>query len=168
MTKHRPPLSIDAALARIAGQLQGGWNEMAFATRRSESTVRNWGNPDREEQVPIECAIALDLKYQEAGGIGAPIYEAYTVLLDLAGADRFAGQHQRGQLAAGLIRECSDAEAALVIASQPGATPGDIRDLLREADEAVAKLHTVRLLAQNLLDGQLLDPHPSTGPPGAN
>ena len=68
MTLHRPPLSIDAGLARIAGQLPDGWAGMAQAVERSESLVRAWGQPGRRERIPLEEAIRLDLAYRAAGG----------------------------------------------------------------------------------------------------
>lgn len=146
MTKHRPPLSIDAALARIAGHLAGGWTDIAETTRRAESTVRAWGDPDRPEQIPLDCAVVIDLAYQAAGGLGAPCYEAYTSMLEEAGAERFADQIALGRLASQVIRECGEANAALVAAAQPGATDTDRRRTLREIEEAMAQLQTARQL----------------------
>jgi len=86
MTKRRAPLSIDTALARIAGRVEGGWSGMATVTGRKERTVRNWGDPDTPEHIPMDAAIALDLAYVEQGGEGAPIYECYSAIL--RGRDR--------------------------------------------------------------------------------
>ena len=84
MTKRRAPLSIDAALARIAGQLPGGYEAMGELVQRKDRTGRNWGDPDTPEQIPLDCAIVLDLAYEEAGGEGYPLHEAYTAKLELA------------------------------------------------------------------------------------
>ena len=157
MTKLRAPLSIDAALARIAGQLHGGWNEMAQRTERKSRTVRNWGDPDTPEQVPIDCAIVLDLAYQEAGGLGAPIYEAYSARLDLAEAARFADRHALMGRSVEVIREGGEAHAALVRACQPDATLADRAHALREVTEAFEAI-------RNTIP--LLEPEdPAIGPP---
>ena len=113
MTKRRAPLSLDAALARIAGQLPRAWLDMGDLTARAERTVRNWGDPDTREQIPMDCAIALDLAYQQAGGDGAPIFECYAARLELAGVHRFADRIALGRRAADAIRECGEAGAAL-------------------------------------------------------
>lgn len=162
MTKFRAPATVDAAIARIAGQLPGGYADMAEITHRAIRTVRNWGDPDTPEQIPFDAQLALDLAYQAAGGVGCPIYEAYTIQLELAGADRFAQRHQLARLAAEYIKESGDAGAALVIAAQPGAGPTEFRVAEREALEALTVLQrTVHQLAS-----AATDVHPSTGPPG--
>jgi hypothetical protein len=160
MTKRRPPLSIDAALARIAGQLEGGWETMATATGRKDRTVRNWGDPDTPEQIPLDCAIALDLAYQEAGGEGAPLWEAYTLKLELAEIERFADRHALGRRAVDVIRECGEAGSALVAASLPGATQAEREAALRELVEAFEVIkRTFPLLGAGQPDNH------QTGPP---
>ena len=111
MTKLRAPLTIDAALARIAGQIPGGWNAMAKALsdRKSASLVRAWGDPDRREKIPLADALELDLAYRDAGGDGAPLYETYGYLLDAAGTFRFASEIALGRLAE---EDLPDASAA--------------------------------------------------------
>ncbi len=161
MTKRRAPASIDAALARIAGQLADGWVGMAALVGRAERTVRNWGDPDTPEQIPFDASIALDLAYQAAGGIGAPIYETYTIQLELSGADRFASRHELARLAADYIRESGEAGAALVNAAQPGADHSEFRAAEREVLEAL----TVLQRAIHQLASTATDTHPSTGPP---
>lgn len=145
MTHHRAPLTIDAALARIAGQLTGGWTEMAEVTERSESLVRAWGNPERREQIPLADAVRLDLAYRRAGGDGAPLYETYGCQLEHAGMFQFANEIALGRLAATAIREGGEAHAALVLAAQPGVDNKHHRATLREVDEAIASLQSARL-----------------------
>lgn len=161
MTKLRAPASIDAALARIAGQLPDGWAAMAAVARRAPRTVRNWGDPDTPEQIPLDAAIALDLAYQAAGGIGAPLYETYTMQLELPASERFASRHQLARLAAEYIRESGEAGAALVNAAQPGADHLEFRAAEREVLEAL----TVLQRAIHQLASTATDTHPSTGPP---
>lgn len=147
MTKVRPPLSVDAALARIAGQLPGGWDQMAALTARKVRTVRNWGDPDTPEQIPIDCAIALDLAFEESGGEGYPLYEAYTLKLEFAQAAYFADSHTLLRRTAALIKEGGEAHSALVRASLPDATEADRRAARRELAEAFEEIkHVLPLL----------------------
>lgn len=147
MTKRRAPLSADAALARIAGLLPGSWAEMALIASRKERTVRNWGDPDTAESIPLDCAIALDIAFQAAGGEGAPLFETYALQLELACMDRFADRFTLGRHAALVIRETAEANAAIVLAAQPGATNADRRRAAREVEEALGVLkHALPLL----------------------
>lgn len=147
MTKVRAPLSIDAALARIAGQLVGGFEEMARVSGRCTRTVRNWGDPDTPEQVPVDCAIALDLAFIAAGGTGAPIFETYALKLELAEAAKFADRFELLRHAQRVARETGEANAAIIGAAQPSATDADRARALGEALEAIDALkHAVPLL----------------------
>ena len=146
MTKRRAPLSIDAALARIAGHIPGGYAEMARILDRSERLVRAWGDPERRERMPIDDAIALDLAYRAAGGDGAPVFEAYAEKLRNDGLTWFADEVALGRHVAGMIKECAEAEAAVVIASQPGATARDRANARREVEEALLTLQRARFM----------------------
>lgn len=151
MTKHRPPLTFDAALARVVGQLPGGYDDAARVAHRAVSTVRNWGIPDRDEVVPIDAALALDVAYRTAGGIGAPFLEAYTAQIELALASRYAGADELLQLLPEVLRENSEAEVAIVSAAGAQAGPRDYRETLREIDEAMGRFQQARQLVQSLL-----------------
>lgn len=142
MTKLRAPLSIDAALARIAGHLPGGWADMSVACDRKPHTIRAWGDPDKEEAIPLPCAIALDVAYRKAGGHGAPLFDAYEALLDRALSDQFADQIELAHATAAAIKEVGQAESALIIAALPGATDEQIATAEREAEEGLAALNT--------------------------
>ncbi|MDR3408448.1 MAG: hypothetical protein P4L68_08120 [Methylovirgula sp.] len=146
MTKRRAPLSVDAALARIAGHIPGGYAEMARVLDRSERLVRAWGDPERRERMPIDDSITLDLAFRAAGGEGAPILEAYRAMLEAEGMDWFAEGIALARHAATMIKECSEAEAALVIAAQPGATFRERSDAIREIEEAMVELNRARLM----------------------
>lgn len=151
MTKPRAPLTIDAALARIAGQLPLGFDDMARVAGRQVRTVRNWGDPDTPEQVPVDCAIALDLAYIAAGGTGAPIFEAYALKLELADAAKFGDRHQLLRHAQDVARETGEANAAIIGAAHPAATKTDRARALAEATEAREALNQViPLLAQEI------------------
>jgi hypothetical protein len=136
MTKARAPLSIDAALARIAGQLPGGYDEAAQVAKRKVRTVRNWGDPDTPEQIPLDCAIALDLAYEAAGGEGYPLHETYGAQLQLAEATHFATRFDLLRRTAALIKEGGEAHAALARLCLPDSSDADRRLAHRELAEA--------------------------------
>ncbi len=173
MTKLRAPLSIDQALARIAGHLPEGYDDMAAVVEKSASTVRSWGDPDKPLQVPMADAILLDLAYREAGGTGAPLFECYAQRLDSAHVFKFADEAALGRIAADSIRECGEAHAALVEAAQPGADRRRKQSALREVDEAIAQLNRAKPILSGSASGcvpqdQTTSPetdHPATGPP---
>ncbi len=142
MTKERAPLSLDSALARIAGQLPGSWAEMAVIAGRSESTVRRWGDEAQPEQLTMPAAIAFDIAYERAGGVGRPIFETYALQLDLSREDAFSGEialaHQLGTV----MRESGEAHQAMLLATLPSATAADRRNAIRELKEAMQEKAT--------------------------
>lgn len=151
MTKVRPPLSIDAALARIAGRLPGAWAEMAGVAGRHESTVRRWGDPDQPEQMTLVAAIALDLAYSRAGGEDRPLFETYKLQLDVAREDAFADEIALARRTCTLIRESSQAHEAMVLATLPSASRQEreaavreLEDVMREVTGAIALLRNPR------------------------
>lgn len=164
MTKHRPPLSVHAALDRIAGHFVGGYADLGAVLGKEAHTCRAWGDPDKREKISVEDAIRLDLHYQAAGGIGAPLFETYALQLEQAGADRFATQIAIGRLLPDVMRENNDAEIAIVVAAQPGATEADRRAAAKETGEAIARMQQVRLQLAAAPDAQPGDRH-QTGPP---
>jgi hypothetical protein len=121
MTKLRAPLSIDTALARIAGQLPDGWVQMAILTGYAQRTVRAWGDDDREEQIQLRTAIQLDIAFQEHGGVGSPLYEAHGDLVRAAHAERFGDKLELQRETIEFMRENSEAETALLEAAMPDA-----------------------------------------------
>lgn len=157
LMKRRAPLTTDAALARIAGQVPGAWPAMAEHLDRRESLVRAWGDPHRREKVPFDDALKLDLLYRDAGGDGAPLFETYAYQLDEAGMFRFADEIALGRLAALVIRECGEASASLVLSAQPGAAPADHRLTLGHVDEAIDAYQRARVLVAALANGGRID-----------
>ncbi|MEM6907194.1 MAG: hypothetical protein AAF494_00825 [Pseudomonadota bacterium] len=151
MTHRRAPFSTEQALQRIAGQISGGVDAMAEVAERQSGTIRAWMNPEREEQVTFECAIALDLAYQAAGGTGAPLFESYAAKLHLAEGRRFADRHRLLDYAQGVIKEGGEAHAAIVAAARPGATDEDHRIAHREAAEAYEKLRDILPLLEAMV-----------------
>lgn len=138
MTKRRAPLTFDNALANIAGKI--GWAEMAKVVDQSERTVRDWGDPDTGRGCPIAAALKLDLAYQAAGGIGAPMHETYSLMLEDAHAERFADKVALALRTSAVIREVGEAGEALVLAALPGSTDADLATALREVEEGISAL----------------------------
>lgn len=165
MTKHRPPLSVHAALDRIAGTFPGGYADLAERLGRKEHTCRAWADPARREKISVEDAIRADLEFQAAGGIGAPLFETYSLQLEEASGSRFALQHSIGRLLPDLLRENSEAEVALVRAAQPDATEADRRYAGRETGEAIARMQQARLQLVATTVDEHHDEHHQTGPP---
>lgn len=156
MTKVRAPLSIDSAMARIAGVLPGGWREIATVTNRAEATVRAWGDVDRAEQIPLPAAIALDIAFQRAGGEGRPLFETYALQCEVAREQAFADEVEVSRRACILVRETAEAMDALIRAGRAAPEAG-IRDkAIRELEDVVREATaTICVLKQS----------PATAPP---
>lgn len=143
MTRVRPPLSIDAAIARIMAEL-GGWPAVAEAAGvASPRACEKWGAYDIAEvgdpenrDIPMRAAVRLDIAYQAAGGTGAPILEAYADLVKVAAAENFGDKLELQRDVIALIGENSDAEVAALEASLPSAGPAEEERAQRELLEA--------------------------------
>ena len=136
MTKHRAPLTFDAALARVAGQVDGGFETLASHCDRTARTVRNWGDPDTPECVPVDVALRFDLLFAEAGGEGSPFLEAFAHQREQLELAEHGGRIALAYRAAEVIKECGEAGGALVIASLPGASHSELRAAHTELAEA--------------------------------
>lgn len=175
LQKRRAPLSVDGALARIAGQVPGDWGAMGEDLGLRESIVRAWGDPDRRERIPFECAIKLDILFRAHGGDGWPMFETYAYQLDESAKARFVDEIVLGRLAAIVIRECGEASSLLVLAAQPGADRSDFRETRSHVQEAIDAYQRASVLLAALENGGHLDPatvlddlvadHRATGPP---
>lgn len=151
MTKHNPPLTVEAALARIKGTLPNGIADMQIATKREKAgVIRAWGNPTRREKIPVEDAIALDLAFHAAGGQGFPMHEFYTLQLELQTATMFAEQHALIKTLSSVIKETGEAEIAILDAARPDATPREMREGMREIEEAIAALRAPLAILRRL------------------
>jgi hypothetical protein len=164
MTKLRPPLTTGAAVDRVAGQLSGGYSELAAKLDRGEAYVRAWGDPDRREKICFDDAIAADLIYREAGGVGAPMFETFAYQLDHAGVSRFADEVELARLVGVSVRESGEAHALAIAMATPGADRSALAATIREAEEAVAAwnglLQRLRTAAADKHG------HQATAPPG--
>lgn len=144
--KHRDPWSFEDALVRIADRI--GWREVARIGRRTDRTVRDWGDPDSPRTPPIATAAALDAAWLASGGIGAPFRDAHDHLLATVARPADFDPARLGDATIACIREGGQAEQALVQALLPGATPAERRVAAREvADGIAAYAATLPLLA---------------------
>jgi hypothetical protein len=149
MTKVRPPLTINNALDRIAGQVDGGWATMATAIGKRERTVRNYGDPDTPEEISARDSIALDILFQQHGGEGAPIFQTYALQLELDRADAFATQAEIARRVQASIKEGAEAAQAAIACTLPGASQADFVSAIREHEEAIsANTDTLAALKQ--------------------
>ena len=123
MTLMRAPGSIEQALDRIAGVI--GWAAMGEIVGRAEATVRNWANPTTDESVQLPQAVKLDLAWQRAGQVGAPLLHAYMALADQPREAEFGCQLELTRGTAVFARENGEAEEALLLATLPGAGPAE-------------------------------------------
>lgn len=138
MTKLRPPLTIENALFRVLGTI--GLERAAEVTGRGADYLRSVSDPDNRYRLTIADALTLDLEHVATGGAGFPIYETYGLLLEAARAERFSDAAAIARRAIRVIKEGGEAHAALVAASQPGATDADRAAALRELEEAACEL----------------------------
>ncbi len=152
-------MSIDAALARIAGQFENGYKDLARVVERHESTVRAWGDDDKPDQmIPMPAAIALDIAYQCEGGEGSPLFETFALQVKVAREKAFAGGIALAQRACIQIREGAQANEAIVLASMPSAGPAQRTHAIRELEDVVREsTTTIALLA---IDEPLPKPPP--------
>lgn len=157
MTKLRPPLSVNAALDRIAGQVAGGWEAMGQAIGRAARTVRNYSDPDTPEEISARDAITLDILFQKHGGEGAPIFETYALALEVERAEVFATQAELARRAQKSVKENAEAAQAQIACLAPGATGADFTRAIRETEEAIAA-DTVTLAALKRGAGSLGHP----------
>lgn len=135
----RAPGSIEQALDKLAGEpLLGGWTNLAAIVGRAENTVRNWANPTTDESIPLALALRLDLAWQRAGLLGAPIRDAYNALADQQREGEFGCQIELTRGTAVFARENGQAEEALLMASLPGAGEAEIAAAERELSDVTA------------------------------
>ena len=136
MTYLKPPGSIEQALDRISGVID--WASMASIVERTEGTVRHWANPATPESVPLTLAIRLDLAWQAAGQIGAPLLNAYMALVDKAREAEFGCQIELTRATAVFARENGQAEEAALMLTLPDADEADFVKAEQEVEHVVA------------------------------
>jgi hypothetical protein len=139
MTKTRPPHSFEMAVTRVAGRL--GFDRCAAvlsaagAGNVAERTVRAWSDPGVPALPSLDQALILDLEFRRDGGGEAPILAVFARLLD-AGLEPSPDQQQLARAGARAAVEAGQAVAAILTASQPGATRQVLAVAEHEIEEA--------------------------------
>ena len=139
MTIPRPPLSLDAAIARVMAQL-GSWAEVARVTGYAHPRqCEKWGAFDIAEagdaearDIPMRAAVKLDIAYQAAGGVGAPILEAYADLVKVAAQQAFGDKARLLAETMDFMAENNEAELALLEATRPSAGEAEMAAVVKE------------------------------------
>ncbi|MCC2976226.1 hypothetical protein LK533_06005 [Sphingomonas sp. PL-96] len=145
MTKQRPPLSFEQAIARIAGLL--GWEEAAGLIGKKGKTLRDYGDPDVATGICLADAFTLDCAYRAAGGEGLPILQTYMFRSEVEAATPGHDPEALARLASIAAKEAGDAIAHLIAATRPGASPADLALAKRETEQAMTALsHTLPML----------------------
>lgn len=144
MTKRRDPLSPQMALTRIAGQL--GYPAMADVVGKSERLIYDWADPDKACPISLADAIRLDVAHEAAGGQGNPLLETFVAALRSARVDAFADEAVLLDGTQAVVRECSDAVEALIVASRPGASRQAWHEAAVEVEQAKLTLAAVEPL----------------------
>ncbi|MDX3908879.1 MAG: hypothetical protein QHC67_03575 [Sphingobium sp.] len=130
-------------MARIAGQIPGGWKAMAELVGKTARTVRRWGDDDSDEEINLKAAIDLDIAYQVHGGKGRPLYDAYGLLVKVAVANSFPDQFELLRQTGEIAHEAGEAQAALIRLALPDADDGDRLEAHREVLELHQKIEGV-------------------------
>ncbi|WP_337846882.1 hypothetical protein [Sphingomonas sp.] len=110
MTKLRRPMTPYRALSRIADVL--GWDGCADVVEKSEWTVRKLSDPDTGRNISLQDAIRLDRAYRRAGGVGAPLFEAYAAAIEFDDADPDMRRAELVQASGVAVKEAGEAIAA--------------------------------------------------------
>lgn len=154
MTIPRAPLSLDAAISRVMAQL-GSWKRVAEVTGYAHPRqCEKWGAFDIAEEgdtdardIPMRAAVKLDIAYQAAGGVGAPIMEAYADLVKVAAAEEFGCKQALMTATMDFMAENGEAELALLEATKPHAGAAEIAnaqkqllDVREDVDQLLAGL----------------------------
>lgn len=138
MTKVRPPLTFELALAKVAGLL--GWSRVAEIAGRTERQVRNWSDPDATGALTLDHALALDVAFRQAGGEGAPLFQCYATRLEVETNAACADAHAQAARVATAAKEAGEAISAQILACRPGASPASRELARRETEEAIGAL----------------------------
>lgn len=138
MTKPRDAMSWERPISVIGAAI--GWDAAAAAVSAhrgrplSASAVRNWTDDGRSALPTVQDALALDLAFIAAGGDHAPILSAMAAHVGIA--LQAAPSANLVLVAADIADETGDAVSAVLKASQPGATRGQVEIAKTELLEA--------------------------------
>jgi hypothetical protein len=145
MTKERQPLTPYRALTKISGLL--GWDGCATVIDKKETTLRKYSDPDTGRELSMRDAIRLDAAYRRAGGLGAPLFEAYATALDMGWpADQIDGADLLAAISA-VAKEAGEAVSAAL--DTAGSNDPTLRALgIKETGEGLEAMQTLYTLMQ--------------------
>lgn len=138
MTKIREPITFGHALTEVAKLI--GWDRCAGITGRSERTVRNWSDPDTDQEISVLDARRLDAAYLSAGGEYPPFHRTFALQLELESRTPVNEAQALTNAAAVAAKEGGEAIAAMLKAAAPGTGPAQRRKAKQEVKEAIEAL----------------------------
>lgn len=140
MTKVRQPLTPYRALCRIEEVL--GWDGIATVIEKNVWHCRKMSDPDTGREISLRDAARLDAAYQRAGGIGAPLREAFDAMLDLMG-DADTDPLDLLTASSRAAKEAGEAVAAALDAVRRDDCRAARENAVRETEEGIAAFHTL-------------------------
>lgn len=138
MTLERQAKGFDQATMTIHELIS--WEEMGVITDRTPRSVQYWGQPNSTTAPTLLQAAALDSAYRAAGGKIAPYTEALAYAVDVQISNEDACYRALAAETALFVREAGELGAALIEASQPGASPRAHNRALVEAEQVETAL----------------------------
>lgn len=140
MTKPRQPLTPYRALCRIEEVL--GWDGIASVIGKNEWHCRKMSDPDTGREISLRDAARLDAAFQRAGGIGAPLREAYDAALSSL-SDQAVDPTDLLSAASIAAKEAGEAVAAAIDFARRAGCRTTRAAAINEAEEGIAALHTL-------------------------
>jgi hypothetical protein len=140
MTKERKPLTPYRALCVIETVL--GWDGIASVIEKNVWHCRKLSDPDTGRQISLRDAARLDAAYQRAGGIGAPLREAFDALLASL-SDQEADPADLLTASSRAAKEAGEAVSAALDAARREGCAVSRRMAVKEAEEGIASLQSL-------------------------
>jgi len=147
MTKARAPLSIEQAVTDVIVAI--GIDAAVAATTRAKSYLSDVSDPDKRLLLTCRDAVALDAAHDRLIG-GRPIHDMMGLMLDGQG-DSPSCETQLLDATIEAIRESSEAHAALLEASKPGASIAKKRAAMRELTQAFSAKRRIAPILRRML-----------------
>lgn len=138
MTKFREAITFNRALTTVAELI--GWDRCAAICGRGERAVRNWSDPDTDQEISVLDARRLDAAYLSAGGDYPPFHRTFALQLELETRMPADEAQAIAEAAGRAAKEGGEAIAAMLKAAAPGTGPAQRRKAKQEVKEAIEAL----------------------------
>jgi hypothetical protein len=135
-----------------------GWDGCAEVVAKKETTLRKYSDPDTGRELSLRDAIRLDTAYRRAGGLGAPLFEAYATGVEMGFPADQGNEDDLISAVANASKETGEAIAAALMAAQSG-DPVLLAMGIKEAGEGVEALTTMLHQLQRGFDERRRLPH---------